>query len=48
MRSLRIGVVIAGQLVEERVFPPTRPITLGQSLRCAWRPVRAASSYSAI
>jgi hypothetical protein len=35
MRSLRIGVVIAGQLVEERVFPPTRPITLGQSLRCA-------------
>jgi hypothetical protein len=35
MRSLRIGVVIAGQLVEERVFAPTRPITLGQSLRCA-------------
>ncbi|MEP6866606.1 MAG: AgmX/PglI C-terminal domain-containing protein [Deltaproteobacteria bacterium] len=35
MRSLRIGVVIAGKLVEERVFPPTRPITLGQSLRCA-------------
>jgi hypothetical protein len=35
MRSLRIGVVIAGQLVEERVFPGTRPITFGQSLRCA-------------
>lgn len=35
MRSLRIGVVIAGQLVEERVFPATRPISFGQSLRCA-------------
>ncbi|HET9988621.1 MAG TPA: hypothetical protein VFQ65_08870 [Kofleriaceae bacterium] len=34
MRSLRIGVVIAGQLVEERVFPGTRPIRFGQSLRC--------------
>jgi len=35
MRSLRIGVVIAGQLVEERVFSAARPISFGQSLRCA-------------
>jgi hypothetical protein len=33
MRSLRIGVVIAGQLVEERVF--SGAVTFGQSLRCA-------------
>lgn len=34
-RSLRIGVLLGDQLVEERVFPPGAPITLGQSLRCA-------------
>jgi hypothetical protein len=33
MRSLRIGVVLHGLLVEERVF--SGPVTLGQSLRCA-------------
>ena len=33
MRSLRIGVVIGGQLVEERVF--SSAVTFGQSLRCA-------------
>lgn len=33
MRSIRIGVVLRGQLVEERVFQG--PVTLGQSLRCA-------------
>ncbi|MEO8846832.1 MAG: hypothetical protein ABI591_16995 [Kofleriaceae bacterium] len=33
MRSLRIGVVIAGQLVEERVF--SGAVTFGQALRCA-------------
>jgi hypothetical protein len=33
MRSLRIGVVIAGTLVEERVF--SGAVTFGQSLRCA-------------
>jgi len=33
MRSLRIGVVLRGQLVEERLFQD--PVTLGQSLRCA-------------
>jgi hypothetical protein len=33
MRSLRIGVVLRGLLVEERLF--TGPVTLGQSLRCA-------------
>ena len=33
MRSLRIGVVIGGQLVEERTF--TSAVTFGQSLRCA-------------
>ncbi len=32
-RSLRVGVVLAGQLVEERVF--CGPVSLGQSLRCA-------------
>ena len=34
-RSLRIGVVIGGTLVEERVFDGATPITFGQSLRCA-------------
>jgi hypothetical protein len=33
MRSLRLGVVIGGQLVEERVF--SGAVTFGQSLRCA-------------
>jgi hypothetical protein len=33
MRSLRIGVVLQGLLVEERLF--SGPVTLGQSLRCA-------------
>jgi hypothetical protein len=33
MRSLRIGVVIGDQLVEERVF--SGAVTFGQSLRCA-------------
>jgi len=33
MRSLRIGIVLRGLLVEERLF--TGPVTLGQSLRCA-------------
>jgi hypothetical protein len=33
MRSLRIGVVIAGTLVEERVFAGA--VTFGQSLRCS-------------
>jgi len=33
MRSLRIGIVLHGQLVEERLF--SGPVTLGQSLRCA-------------
>ncbi|MFT3695030.1 MAG: hypothetical protein QM831_17970 [Kofleriaceae bacterium] len=32
MRSLRIGVVLGGQLVEERVF--TGDVTIGQSLEC--------------
>ncbi len=33
MRSLRIGIVLRGQLVEERLFQG--PVTVGQSLRCA-------------
>ncbi len=33
-RSLRIGVVLGGQLVEERIFDGNTPITFGQSLRC--------------
>jgi hypothetical protein len=33
MRSLRLGVVLRGQLVEERLFQG--PVTLGQSLKCA-------------
>jgi hypothetical protein len=32
MRSLRIGIVLQGHLVEESLF--TGPVTLGQSLRC--------------
>ena len=33
--SLRIGILLDGQLVEERVFDRAAPITFGQSLRCA-------------
>lgn len=33
-RSLRVGILIAGQLVEERTFDGATPITFGQSLRC--------------
>src|SRR5438128_10013115 len=33
-RALRIGVLIRGQLVAERLFDGATPITLGQSLRC--------------
>jgi hypothetical protein len=42
-RSLRIGVVLGDQLVEERIFDGSAPITFGQSLRCALSvPVDAA------
>src|SRR6188768_2385956 len=34
-RSLRVGVLINDQLVEERLFAGGAPITFGQSLRCA-------------
>lgn len=34
-RSLRIGVLLGDQLVEERVFSTATPITFGQSLKCA-------------
>src|SRR5688500_14570032 len=35
-RALRIGVLLGGNLVEERLFTGTQaPITFGQSLRCA-------------
>src|SRR5262247_3895275 len=34
-RALRVGVVLADQLVEERIFPAGSAITFGQSLRCA-------------
>jgi hypothetical protein len=34
-RSLRIGLVLHGQLVEERIFRGSEPITFGQSLRCS-------------
>lgn len=34
-RSFRVGVVLHNQLVEERIFRATAPITFGQSLRCA-------------
>jgi outer membrane biosynthesis protein TonB len=33
-RSLRLGILIAGQLVEERRADPASPITFGQSARC--------------
>ncbi len=34
-RALRIGVLLGGRLVEERVFRSPAPVTFGQSLRCA-------------
>jgi hypothetical protein len=34
-RALRIGVLLGGNLVEEKLFTGTAPITFGQSLRCA-------------
>lgn len=34
MRALRVGVVLNGNLVEERLFGDGVPITIGQSLRC--------------
>ena len=34
-RSLRVGVLINDQLVEERLFDGAAPVTFGQSLRCA-------------
>jgi hypothetical protein len=34
-RSVRVGIVISGQLVEERVLDAATPVTFGQSLRCA-------------
>ena len=33
-RALRIGIVLGGNLVEERTFADPGPITIGQSLRC--------------
>lgn len=33
-RALRVGVLLGGTLVEERVISGLTPITLGQSLRC--------------
>src|SRR5688572_29524355 len=33
-RALRVGVVLGGNLVEERLFADAHPITVGQSLRC--------------
>src|SRR5688572_12650120 len=33
-RALRVGVVLGGNLVEERLFADASPITVGQSLRC--------------
>jgi hypothetical protein len=33
-RALRVGVVIGGTLVEEKVLDGSAPITFGQSLRC--------------
>lgn len=33
-RALRVGVLLGGTLVEERVFSGMTPITIGQSLRC--------------
>ncbi|MFN0251701.1 MAG: AgmX/PglI C-terminal domain-containing protein [Kofleriaceae bacterium] len=34
-RALRIGVLLGGNLVEEKLFTGTTPITFGQSLRCS-------------
>jgi hypothetical protein len=34
-RALRIGVLLGGNLVEERVFSGLTPITFGQALRCS-------------
>ena len=34
-RALRVGLVLGGNLVEERLFRGHTPITFGQSLRCA-------------
>ena len=34
-RSIRVGVLLGNALVEERVFPATAPVTIGQSLKCA-------------
>ena len=34
MRALRVGVVLNGNLVEERLFTDAVPITIGQSLKC--------------
>ncbi|HEY5936697.1 MAG TPA: AgmX/PglI C-terminal domain-containing protein [Kofleriaceae bacterium] len=34
-RSIRVGVLLGNSLVEERVFPATAPVTIGQSLKCA-------------
>jgi hypothetical protein len=33
-RALRVGIVLGGNLVEERTFADAGPITIGQSLRC--------------
>lgn len=33
-RALRIGVVLGGNLVEERTFADAGPVTIGQSMRC--------------
>ena len=33
-RAIRVGVVLNGNLVEERLFADASPITVGQSLRC--------------
>jgi hypothetical protein len=34
-RSIRVGVLLGDSLVEERMFPATAPVTIGQSLKCA-------------
>ncbi len=34
LRVLRVGVLLRGNLVEERVFGDAAPITIGQSLKC--------------
>jgi len=33
-RALRVGVLLGGNLVEERLFRNLTPVTIGQSLRC--------------